>query len=82
MTMRKSLLVGATVITAVVLSASPVSVKWSADNLSISQDMARAAVGQPLSVGSVAGVNRRNNRREQRHYHTTAPPPSSSAPAK
>ena len=43
--MRKLALVGATVITAAVLSTSPISVKWSADkNLSLSQDNAYAVV--------------------------------------
>jgi hypothetical protein len=54
--MRKLLVVAATVISAVVVSASPISVKWCAQGVFVSQDMARAAVGQPLSAGSVAGV--------------------------
>jgi hypothetical protein len=79
--MRKSLMIGTAVIGAVVLSASPISLKWSAEGLSVSQDEAQAAVGQPLSAGSVAGVNRRHNRREHRHsHHTTTPPPSSAPP--
>jgi hypothetical protein len=74
--MRKSLMVGAaTIVGAVVLSASPISMKWSVQGLSVSQDKAHAAVGQPLSAGSVAGVHRRHERREHRHHHT-APPPS------
>jgi hypothetical protein len=67
--MRKLLMAGATVISAMVLSASPISVKWSAQDVSVSQDKARAAVGQPLSAGSVAGVHRRHERREHRHGH-------------
>jgi len=59
--MHKLALVGATVIAAVVLSAAPISVKWSAEtNLSVSQDKAVAEVGRP---GSVAGVARRTERR-------------------
>jgi len=47
--MRKLALIGATVVGAVVLSASPISVKWSADrNLSVSQDKAAAEVGRPV----------------------------------
>jgi len=62
--MRKLALVGATVIGAVVLSASSVSVKWSAErNLSVSQDKAVAEVGRPGTPGSVAGVARRTERR-------------------
>jgi hypothetical protein len=67
--MRKLLMAGATVISAMVLSASPISVKWSSQNVSVSQDKARAAVEQPLSAGSVAGVHRRHERREHRHGH-------------
>ena len=70
--MRKSLIVGATIIGAAVLVASPISVKLSTENrLSVSQDKATAAVGNPLSAGSAAGVHRRHERREQRH---TTPP--------
>jgi len=62
--MRKLTLIGATVVGAVVLSASPVSVKWSAErNLSVSQDRAVAEVGRPGTPGSVAGVHRRAERR-------------------
>ena len=62
--MHKLALVSATVIAAVVLSASPISVKWSAErNLSVSQDKAVAEVGRPGTPGSVAGVARRNERR-------------------
>ena len=62
--MHKLALVSATVIAAVVLSASPISVKWSAErNLSVSQDKAVAEVGRPGTPGSVAGVARRTERR-------------------
>ena len=62
--MHKLALVGATVIGAVVLSVSPISVKWSAERtLSVSQDKAVAEVGRPGTPGSVAGVARRTERR-------------------
>jgi hypothetical protein len=65
--MRKLALIGATVVAAVVLSASPVSVKWSAErNVSVSQDKAFAIVGRPATPGSVAGVHRRAERRAYR----------------
>jgi hypothetical protein len=68
--MRKLALIGATVVGAVLLSASPVSVKWSAErNLSVSQDKAVAEIGRPGTPGSVAGVARRTERRAiRRHY--------------
>ena len=60
----KLALIGATVVSAVVLSASPISVKWSAERtLSVSQDKALAVVGRPATPGSVAGVHRRAERR-------------------
>jgi hypothetical protein len=65
--MRRLALLGATAMGAVVLSAAPISVKWSADrNLSVSQDKAYAVVGRPATPGSVAGVNRRHTRRAVR----------------
>ena len=65
--MRKVILIGASVIGATVLSASPVSVRWSAENnVSISQDKAFAEVGRPATPGSVAGVARRTGRRAVR----------------
>jgi len=65
--MRKLALIGATVVGAVVLSASPVSVKWSAErNLSVSQDKATAEIGRPGTPGSIAGVHRRAERRAYR----------------
>ena len=66
--MRKLALIGTSVITAAVLSASPVSVKWLAErNVSVSQDKAFAVVGRPATPGSVAGVARRSARRAYRH---------------
>jgi hypothetical protein len=65
--MRKFILIGATIIGAAVLSASPISIDWSAnDGLSVSQGKANAVVGNPLSAGSVAGVHRRHERRAVR----------------
>jgi hypothetical protein len=69
--MRKILLIGATLIGAVVLVATPVSVKWSGlpdiSNIVLGIDQAQSRVGQPGSAVSVAGVNRRNRRQERRH---------------
>jgi hypothetical protein len=66
--MRKLVLIGTTVVTAAILSASPVSVKWSAEkNVSVSQDKAFAVIGRPATPGSVAGVARRSARRAYRH---------------
>jgi hypothetical protein len=64
--MRKLALIGATVIGAVVVSASPISVKWADSNLSVSQDRAVAEIGRPATPGSVAGVARRADRRAVR----------------
>jgi hypothetical protein len=67
--MRKLVLIGATVMGATVLSASPFSVRWSAEKLSpqhklsVSLDTANAVIGRPLTPGSVAGVHRRAYRR-------------------
>jgi hypothetical protein len=70
--MRKIVLIGATVIGAAVLSASPISVQWIPEkSLVVSQDRASAEVGKPLSAGSVAGVHRRQERRDTRHGTTT-----------
>jgi hypothetical protein len=68
--MRKVGLIGAMVVGAAVLSASPISVNWSATQSSptLSQNKALAAIGKPLSAGSVAGVHRRQERR-----HATPP---------
>jgi hypothetical protein len=64
--MRKLIAVGATIVIAAMVSASPVSVQWSAKGLSLSQGEAFAVVGRPLTPGSVAGVNRRHDRRAVR----------------
>ena len=70
--MQKILLIGATFIGAVVLVATPVSVKWSGlpniSNIALSIDQAQARVGHPGSAVSVAGVNRRHRRHERREY--------------
>jgi hypothetical protein len=70
--MRKFVLIGATAIGAAVLSATPISIDWSASKilLSMSQDKANAEVGRPLTPGSVAGVNRRHERRAVRRCAT------------
>ena len=62
--MRKIVLLGTMVIGVAFLSASPISVNWSAaqKTLTVSEDRAVAAVGKPLSAGSVAGVHRRQER--------------------
>jgi hypothetical protein len=71
--MRKILLIGATLIGAVVLVATPVSVQrsgmlWSNIATLMSIDQAQAYVGQPGTAASVAGVNRRHRRHERREY--------------
>jgi hypothetical protein len=65
--MRKLALIGASILGAVVLSASPMSIHWSAErSLSVSADQAFAEVGRPGTPGSVAGVHRRVERRAVR----------------
>ncbi len=64
--MRKIAMIGATVLGAVILSASPISVKLTDGSLSLSQDKAAAEVGRPATPGSVAGVHRRVDRRAVR----------------
>ena len=69
--MRKILLIGATLIGAVMFATTPVSVKWSALPLAaisniLAVDQAQARVGHPGSAVSVAGVNRRNRRAVRR----------------
>jgi hypothetical protein len=71
--MRKILLIGATFIGAVMLTTSPVSLKWSGMLWSdiatlMSIDQAQARVGHPGTAVSVAGVNRRHRRHERREY--------------
>jgi hypothetical protein len=64
---RKLALICATIVGAAVLSASPISVKWSGErNLSMSVDKAHAVIGRPLTPGSAAGVHRRVERRTVR----------------
>jgi hypothetical protein len=72
--MRKVVLIGATFIGAVMLTSSPVSVKWSEVSWSapisgvvVSVDQAQARIGQPGTAASLAGVNRRHRRYERRH---------------
>jgi hypothetical protein len=71
-TMQKILLIGATLIGAVVLVATPVSVKWSGlpniSNIVLGIDQAQSRVGHPGTAVSVAGVNRRHRRHERREY--------------
>jgi hypothetical protein len=65
--MRGLALIGATVVGAVVLVATPISVKWSAEKtLSVSLDKAYAVVGRPATATSVAGAHRRHGRRAVR----------------
>jgi len=64
--MRKFVLIAATAIAAAVLSASPISIDWSANKILLSQNKANAEIGRPLTPGSVAGVNRRHDRRAVR----------------
>ena len=69
--MRRFIAVTATAIGAAVLSASPISVHWSAGKaVSVMQDKANAEVGRPLTAGSVAGVNCRHDRRAVRRCAT------------
>jgi hypothetical protein len=74
--MRKSILIGAMIVGAAFLSASPMSMTWSAPQKSftLSQDKAFAKVGNPLSAGSVAGVHRRQERRGNRNTTPNNPP--------
>jgi hypothetical protein len=63
---RRVALLG-TILGAVALSALPVSPNWSSTKTpSLSLDKANARIGNPLSPGSIAGVNRRVNRRAAR----------------
>jgi hypothetical protein len=67
--MRKIAPTAATIIGSAVLAASPLSITWlePQKSVTVSQDVANAAIGKPLSAGSVAGVHRRHERRENRH---------------
>jgi hypothetical protein len=71
--MQKVMLIGATLVGAVLFAAPPVSIKWSALPQSaianiLAVDQAQAYVGQPGTAASVAGVNRRHRRHERREY--------------
>ena len=58
--MKKISVIGATLLGAAVLVATPVSLHQYRDTgLSLSVDKAQAVIGRPLSAGSVAGVHRR-----------------------
>jgi hypothetical protein len=69
--MKKISVIGATLVGAAMLLATPVSLHQSRDTgLSLSVDKAQAVIGRPLTPGSVAGVHRRAHRRAYRHgYH-------------
>jgi hypothetical protein len=68
--MRKILLIGATLIGAVVLVATPVSVKWSGlpniSNIVLGIDQAQSRVGHPGTPVSAAGHHRRVRRATRR----------------
>lgn len=65
--MKAISMIGATLIGAAILVASPVSLQQSQDKgLSVSLNSAEARIGRPLTPGSVAGVNRRVHRRATR----------------
>jgi len=65
---HKLTLISVTVVGAAVLSATPISIKWSPEKtVSLSLDKAHAVVGRPATPGSVAGVHRRHTRRAVRH---------------
>ena len=67
--MKKVTVIGATLLAAAVLSASPISLNWSVEKgLSVSRDKANAEVGRPGTPGSVAGVARRTERRAVRRH--------------
>ena len=61
--MKKLTVIGAILVGAAILSVSPVSLNWSANQgVSVSQDKAYAVIGRPGTPGSVAGVARRQTR--------------------
>ena len=65
--MKKTSVIGATLVAAAMLCAAPISFQLSQDKgLSLSVDKAGAVVGRPLTPGSIAGVHRRHERREYR----------------
>jgi len=51
---------------AALLTATPLSLQWSQNQVTLSLDSADARVGRPLTPGSIAGVNRRVHRRAYR----------------
>jgi len=51
---------------AALLIATPLSLQWSQNRVTLSLDSADARVGRPLTPGSIAGVNRRVHRRAYR----------------
>jgi hypothetical protein len=51
---------------AALLTATPLSLQWSQNHVTLSLDSADARVGRPLTATSVAGVNRRVHRRAYR----------------
>lgn len=62
--MKKLTVLSAILIGAALLTAVPISFRWSpANTLSLSLDRADARIGRPLTPGSFAGVNRRVHRR-------------------
>ena len=68
--MKAISMIGATLIGAAILVASPVSLQQSRDKgLSVSLNSAEARIGRPLTPGSVAGVNRRVHRRRRAGAH-------------
>ena len=71
--MRRIALTAVTIMGGAILSVSPVSIDYSATHktITVSEGKADAAVGKPLSAGSVAGVHRRQERRQ--HHQNTAP---------
>ena len=51
---------------AALLTAVPLTLQWSQNNVTLSLDSAEARIGRPLTATSIAGVNRRVNRRAYR----------------
>jgi hypothetical protein len=68
--MAKVVTVGATVLFACILCATPLSLRLSPEgNVALSVDSASAEIGRPLTAGSVAGVHRRAHRRAYRRWY-------------
>ena len=68
--MRKTSVIGATLVAAAMLCAAPISLQLSQGiGLSLSVNKAGAVVGRPLTPGSVAGVHRRHHRRHGYYNH-------------